>query len=186
MFKMSFTPKSRVNTAIALAASCMLSGPAAAEAFKPADAVATFKQSLGRELKSAIQAKGPASAVDVCHVRAPEIAAQLSKDMGVTVRRISERTRNPDATPDALDKRVLADFATAIKQDATAKPTRTVESAGGRSRYYSAIRIQPLCLTCHGSDLAPDVAARLKAFYPDDRATGYELGELRGAFVVEF
>ena len=43
----------------------------------------------------------------------------------------------------------------------------------------------PLCLTCHGAALSPDVEAALAESYPEDHATGYSAGDLRGAFVVE-
>ena len=46
--------------------------------------------------------------------------------------------------------------------------------------------VQPLCLNCHGVELAPDVAGRIAELYPEDRATGFEAGELRGVFWVEF
>ena len=42
------------------------------------------------------------------------------------------------------------------------------------------------CLTCHGSSLAPDVAAQISDLYPQDRAVGFEAGDLRGVFWLEF
>ena len=32
----------------------------------------------------------------------------------------------------------------------------------------------------------PDVASRISELYPEDRATGFEAGDLRGIFWVEF
>jgi hypothetical protein len=57
---------------------------------------------------------------------------------------------------------------------------------GGRRefRFMKAITTQPLCLTCHGEAISPEVAAKLSELYPDDRATGFREGDLRGAFVV--
>jgi hypothetical protein len=43
-----------------------------------------------------------------------------------------------------------------------------------------------LCLTCHGSNLDADIAASIAERYPEDRATGFEAGDLRGVFWVEF
>ena len=47
--------------------------------------------------------------------------------------------------------------------------------------------VNPVCLTCHGrpEDLAPEVRARLQALYPRDQATGYRLGDVRGAVSVK-
>lgn len=35
-----------------------------------------------------------------------------------------------------------------------------------------------------GQSIKPDVQAKLKELYPEDEATGFSEGELRGAFVV--
>jgi hypothetical protein len=32
--------------------------------------------------------------------------------------------------------------------------------------------------------LSPDVAAKLHDLYPQDRATGFSVGDLRGAFII--
>jgi hypothetical protein len=47
-----------------------------------------------------------------------------------------------------------------------------------------AIPMEPLCTTCHGKTLAPDVAAAIAKAYPNDQATGFEPGQLRGAVSV--
>jgi hypothetical protein len=43
-----------------------------------------------------------------------------------------------------------------------------------------------MCLTCHGSEIDAEVREQLAADYPMDRATGFEAGDLRGVFWVEF
>ena len=47
-----------------------------------------------------------------------------------------------------------------------------------------AIGTQPVCTVCHGNGIAPEVAARLDALYPDDLARGFEAGDIRGAFSI--
>ncbi len=56
----------------------------------------------------------------------------------------------------------------------------------GRVGYVEPITVQPLCLGCHGSTLAPGIADELNELYPDDRATGFAAGDFRGLFWVEF
>jgi len=46
--------------------------------------------------------------------------------------------------------------------------------------------LQPLCATCHGMTLAPPVAEAVAARYPEDDATGFGVGELRGAFLIDW
>ena len=48
-----------------------------------------------------------------------------------------------------------------------------------------AIPTGDVCLMCHGEHIAPDVHEKIKSLYPKDLATGYERGELRGAFTIK-
>ena len=51
-------------------------------------------------------------------------------------------------------------------------------------RYMKAIGTQPVCTVCHGTSIAPEVTARLDALYPEDRARGFAVGDIRGAFSI--
>ena len=150
------------------------------ELARGADLLAPFKQDLQKALKSGL-AEGPAAAIQVCRVKAPGIADALSVD-GVQMGRSSHKLRNPDNT--------APDWVSPIMQtyldDASSRKPRAVELAGGHWGYVEPIMLQPLCLTCHGSELAPDVAERIASLYPEDKATGFETGDLRGVFWLEF
>jgi hypothetical protein len=37
---------------------------------------------------------------------------------------------------------------------------------------------------CHGSNIASPIAAKINKLYPNDKATGFKLGDLRGAFSI--
>ena len=62
----------------------------------------------------------------------------------------------------------------------------SVPLANGRRGYVEPIVMQPLCLACHGETLAPEVAEQIAAEYPEDRATGFRVGDFRGVFWVEY
>ena len=47
-----------------------------------------------------------------------------------------------------------------------------------------AIPTAAVCLKCHGTELTADVVDALNNAYPEDKATGYQEGDIRGAFVV--
>ena len=70
--------------------------------------------------------------------------------------------------------------------DAGDRAARVVELPDGRSGYVEPILLQPLCITCHGEVLAPEIAARIGELYPADRAVGFNVGDLRGVFWVEY
>jgi hypothetical protein len=144
-----------------------------------ADLLAPFKQDLQKALKSGL-AEGPAAAIQVCRVKAPGIADALSVD-GVRMGRSSHKLRNPDNTAPDWVRPIMQTYL----DDASSRKPRAVVLAGGRSGYVEPIMVQPLCLTCHGSELAPEVAERIAEFYPEDKATGFEAGDLRGVFWLE-
>lgn len=150
------------------------------ELARGADLLAPFKQDLQKALKSGL-AEGPAAAIQVCRVKAPGIADALSVD-GVRMGRSSHKLRNPDNTAPDWVRPIMQTYL----DDASSRKPRAVVLAGGRSGYVEPIMVQPLCLTCHGSELAPEVAERIAALYPEDKATGFEAGDLRGVFWLEF
>jgi hypothetical protein len=149
-------------------------------------------ESMANELKSelakALNDGGAVAAISVCKTRAPEIAARLSNDSGATVRRTALKVRNPANAPDEMEHMVLRQFALEL---ATGKVEGPLEAAfemnrGGEKerRYMKAIPTDAVCLTCHGEKIAPELAAVITREYPQDLATGFKLGSLRGAFSV--
>jgi hypothetical protein len=143
---------------------------------------------LKAELTQAIAEGGPMAAINVCYLRAPEIAAQLSQASGARVGRTALRVRNPSNAPDDLERSVLEQFATDLGSGPIDRPLEAVfEIRRGDAverRYMRAIPTDALCLTCHGKTIAPELAAAIARDYPKDEATGFEQGQLRGAFSV--
>lgn len=143
---------------------------------------------LKGELTKAIAEGGPMAAINVCYLRAPEIAAQLSQASGARVGRTALRVRNPSNAPDDLERAVLEQFAADLGSGPIDRPLEAVfEIRRGDAverRYMRAIPTDALCLTCHGKTIAPELAAAIARDYPKDQATGFEQGQLRGAFSV--
>lgn len=154
--------------------------------------VKRFADQLGGELKKQLQAGGPVAAIDVCKDVAPAIASQLSRELGWKVSRVSLKTRNPVlGTPDPWEQGVLAEFdkrAGAGEDPAKIEHAEIVDEPQGKVfRYMKAAPVAEACLGCHGGAdrVKEEVRARLKAEYPHDRAQGYSLGQVRGAFTVK-
>ncbi len=149
--------------------------------------VGEFGTELMGALQGAMAAGGPAAAIEVCRTRAPEIAARLSRRSGANISRISARFRNPQAVPEDWQRQALDQLRESMPESpagpASLPETFALDGRGG-ARYLKAIAIGPLCLSCHGETLSDSVASQLGEDYPHDRATGYRLGELRGAFSV--
>lgn len=152
-------------------------------------AVQTLGGTLKSELQQAIKSGGPVNALTVCNTRAPEIADSVSIDKNLQVSRVSLKNRNPKmGKANTWQVKVLEDFETRKangEQPMTLAYSEVVEHNGrAEFRFMKAIPTGQLCLTCHGTEIRPAVQAKLTELYPDDKATGYKEGDLRGAFVV--
>jgi hypothetical protein len=151
-----------------------------------------FAQQLGTELKGELQkalsSGGAVAAIDVCRKRAPEIASALSGESGAIVSRTALRVRNPANAPDDLQRAVLGQFAEELASGRYEMPLEAaveIDRGGGiERRYLRAIPMEDLCLACHGQTIAPEIAAAIASAYPQDQATGFAPGELRGAISV--
>lgn len=150
--------------------------------------VKAFFTELKGELVAGMKAGGPANAISVCNVKAPGIAEKHSRNNGWDVGRTSLKFRNPNNAPDAWEKAVLEKFEQrkAAGEDlAKMEYYEVVESDGKKSfRYMKAIPTGEVCLKCHGSNIAAPVVQRLDELYPGDKARGYSLGDIRGAFTI--
>jgi hypothetical protein len=153
-------------------------------------AVKGLGEALKEQLVAAIKADGPVSAIGVCRTIAPAISEEQSEKHGLEIGRTALRVRNPANAPDAFERKVLEEFVRKIESGAEPASLEHAEivTEGGRSqfRYMKAIptAVEP-CLACHGSDLKPELKAEILRLYPDDRATGFKAGDLRGAFSVK-
>jgi hypothetical protein len=138
-------------------------------------------------LQEEISKSGPEGAIPVCMDMAPKMAGEISRQTGWKVKRASLKARNDArAIPDAWEKAALEDF---DKRAAAGEPPAQLEKGekvGNEYRYVKALPVQPLCLSCHGhvDQLTPAVRSAIGQHYPNDRATGYSVGQIRGAISV--
>jgi hypothetical protein len=139
-----------------------------------------FKHQLQQALKAGM-ADSPVAAVNICHLQAPVIAQSFSTK-NIRVGRSSHKLRNPDYAPAPWMSGVINNYLD-VPEDQQAVALRLED---GRIGYAEPILTRAVCLTCHGENIAPKVKAQLAELYPDDRATGFHVGELRGIFWAEF
>jgi len=173
-------PRSCRATLLAFVFAATTSHAQDAELARGAELLAPFKKDLQQALKSGL-AHGPDEAIQVCRVKAPGIANSLSV-AGVRMGRTSHKLRNPDNTAPDWVSPIMQTFL----DDPSSREPLAVGLADNRWGYVEPIMLQPLCLTCHGSELAPGVAEQISELYPEDHAIGFEAGDLRGVFWLEF
>ncbi len=130
-------------------------------------------------------------AIAACNDKAPKMAAAASQNTGWAIRRVSLKNRNPKAVPDAWEQAVLEDFdrRRAAGENAANMEKAEIVAEGDKRvlRYMKALPTQGVCLNCHGTDdkINPAVKAKLTELYPNDKATGYSEGQIRGALTVK-
>jgi hypothetical protein len=145
-------------------------------------------QVLSAELKSALVEGGVQNAVGYCHLKASPIVDSISKAFNARISRISIKYRNPANSPDTLDLTIINAYARQLAEGQALQPH--LEYSGNNVIFYSPIVIQnPMCLLCHGEPGKTIDQANydfIRSKYPDDLATGYQLGDLRGVWKVQF
>lgn len=147
---------------------------------------------LGRDLQAklfaALDSGGPAQAVSFCADSAQALSDRHAT-AGVYLRRVSLRVRNPANRPDSAEAMQLRRLDSLHRVGALpGEVVRNARTADGRPivEYMRPIMVQERCLACHGpvDSLAPGVRPILDARYPEDAATGYRAGDLRGMISV--
>ncbi len=154
-------------------------------------AAMAFNGRLRGRLQAAMAEGGPVAAVGVCHGEAPRIAAAVMAEQGVRLGRVAlpGRNRHPDQAAGGWQLATLQAFAQAVESGAPAGERIAVMRDGLPAhvalRMMRGIATEPVCLACHGTHIAPEVRTAIARQYPDDHATGFEVGDLRGALWVE-
>ncbi len=143
---------------------------------------ASFGLRLKSELGNGLKAGGPLQAIGVCKDIAPQIASELSRQSGAKVARTSLRYRNPANAPEPWQAAVLRDFE--ARADDGSSLEYFAREADGTVRYMTVIRTDGVCLACHGASIPPEIRESIATGYPYDRAMGYSLGDVRGAFSI--
>ncbi len=145
-------------------------------------AMATFA-ALSTTLKKEMASGGVAKAVKYCNLEALPITDSLSTVHNATIRRISNKYRNPSNKPTATEQEILDSYAQQVVQGKKIGPQVIVTE--GHEVFYAPIKMKALCLSCHGDKVnIPDYKTILE-LYPTDLATGYKLGDLRGMWSIK-
>lgn len=149
--------------------------------------------SLMTTLQHKIAEEGPEAAIAYCRLEALPITAKIADEFPEVknVRRTALRVRNPANAPDATDRAVLEAWQKDWQPGHPPSPVlKEVVSSDGQPevRYYQPIPVMATCLTCHGPSgtITPAVRSAIRAAYPEDQATDFAEGDLRGAIVVTF
>lgn len=142
------------------------------------------KKVLGKNLMEAIQQKGTVEAFTFCNVQAIPLTDSMSTHYNASIKRVSDKNRNPNNKANAEELQYIAQFKKELANKKEIKPIALEK--GDKIQFYYPIETNTMCLQCHGKQIKPEVSRQILKLYPKDLAVGYNEGELRGIWSITF
>jgi len=148
-------------------------------------------KTLKLNLSKAIKEKGLVGALNYCNENAFLLTDSVEKQLpdGVMIKRTSFRTRNMINEPDDDEIKIMKWFENQKAMNNGLSDHYVQIRNYGTYKYYNYYKplvIEGMCLNCHGEPniMNPGVVKKIRELYPNDRAMGYKLGDLRGVVHV--
>lgn len=144
------------------------------------------QNAMSTQLKKALEEGGVPNAIQYCNLAAYPIADSLSKIYDATIRRVTDKPRNPSNTLSVHEQDIFNRFKTQAIDKQQIEPV-IEQLQNGEIAFYAPIRIQALCTKCHGKlgeTLTAENDAVIQHLYPADQAIGYGEGDLRGMWSI--
>lgn len=150
------------------------------------DLVSSTQKVLASNLVGAIQKGGPINALEFCNTEAIPLTDSMSVQLQAHIKRVTDQPRNPYNQADNTELSYIEAAKQSLSEGKDVKPS--IRSINGKVTGYYPIITNQLCMQCHGSEgsqIDETTLAKIQELYPEDKATGYDIGEFRGIWVVE-
>ncbi|MGR7813951.1 c-type heme family protein [Lacinutrix undariae] len=145
------------------------------------------KAILGKNLMGTIQKKGTLGALVFCNEQAYPLTDSMSVLYNAAIKRVSDKPRNLNNKANNKELMYINSFKNDIKNNIEPKPI--VDQLNGKVHVYYPITTNSMCLQCHGNpetDIAKPTFSKLAVLYPNDKAIGYNINQVRGMWSVIF
>lgn len=147
----------------------------------------TTKAVLGKNLMGTIQKKGTLEALAFCNEKAYPLTDSMSVVHNATIKRVSDKPRNQNNLANNKELTYIKSFKNDIKNNTEPKPI--VDVLDSKVLVYYPITTNGMCLQCHGKpnqDIKRPTLNSLANLYPEDKATGYSINQVRGIWSISF
>ncbi|MBX2916063.1 MAG: DUF3365 domain-containing protein [Cyclobacteriaceae bacterium] len=144
-------------------------------------------ETLSGELQKAMQQGGIDSALHYCNLNAYPLTDSLSVVHKASIKRMSNKARNPKNKADELATFMIKGFGNDLNEGNTLTPKLVLKDDS--VLFFKPIITQPICLTCHGTpgkEVAFSTDATIQKLYPTDKAVGYATNQVRGVWRIAF
>ncbi|MBJ7881378.1 Tll0287-like domain-containing protein [Gelidibacter salicanalis] len=142
---------------------------------------------LGKNLMTAIQNSGTLGALSFCNEKAYPLTDSMAVLQNADLKRVTDKPRNPANQANTTELEHVETFKQVIANKELPNPI--VEDIDGKVKVYYPILTNQMCLQCHGKpnkNIEPSTLSKLTILYPEDKAIGYGLNEVRGIWSVTF
>lgn len=145
------------------------------------------KAVLSKNLMGKIQKQGTIAAIEFCNIKALPLTDSMALVNNVFIKRVSDKPRNSKNKATLEEEKYIDIFKENIKKDKDSEPI-LVEKNNIASVYYPIVT-NSMCLQCHGNlkgEVSDDTFAVIQKKYPNDKAIGYDINEVRGIWNITF
>ncbi len=140
--------------------------------------------SLSGELAKAVKNGGLENALSYCNTNAIPLTDSLSNAHNVHIKRTSLKFRNPQNKPTKREKEILNQYELAMENGQIMEAI--IDNKAERKTFYAPIIMQAACIKCHGAKSNISIYDSILKLYPNDLATDYTQGDLRGMWSISF
>ncbi len=145
------------------------------------------KAELGKNLMGAIKEKGTLEALQFCNIKATTITDSMATLHQAKIRRVSDKTRNPDNLANETELENISYFKNNLAKGEEINPI--VETRNDSIYFYYPIVTNDMCMQCHGipnKEIDQTILLGLNDLYPTDKAIGYSVNQVRGIWSIQF
>ncbi|MFT4856305.1 MAG: hypothetical protein ACI9UV_000288 [Algoriphagus sp.] len=143
---------------------------------------------LMSNLQKAVAEKGVDGAVEYCNVNATAILDEIADKYGVSIRRVSNRDRNPTDKPNKDEVPLLEAYEYNAENGIKSEPNIQKIENGDVLLYTKAIVIPGVfCLIFQGDsvkEIDSKTLQKIDSIYSNDQAKGHQIGDLRGMWSI--
>ncbi len=145
------------------------------------------KKVLGKNLMGKIEKEGTVTALKFCNTKAYPLTDSMAVSLNAKIKRVSDKTRNPNNKANKKELEYISIFKSDVLNDKESEPI-VVENSEHVNVYYP-IKTNGMCLQCHGNmnaQITPKTISAILNLYPNDKAVGYGINQVRGIWNVSF
>ncbi|APY10266.1 hypothetical protein BWZ22_03005 [Seonamhaeicola sp. S2-3] len=134
-----------------------------------------------------IQKKGTIEALSFCNESAYPLTDSMAIVHQANIKRVSDKPRNPNNKASLEELNYINTFKQVIAKNNEPQPI--VKETENNVHVYYPIITNNMCLQCHGKPnetIEKATLNKINDLYPNDKAIGYNINEVRGIWSITF